>query len=75
MEKALDEVMDDILSRPNVTGCLFADQQGLCLGSRGKVSPSTTGFVVALSDLSCKIQPMKKPPIIHLEADNRLKDL
>ncbi|CAG9567575.1 unnamed protein product [Danaus chrysippus] len=35
MEKELDKVVEEIMSTPNVNGCLVADHQGLCLASKG----------------------------------------
>ncbi|GBP82566.1 hypothetical protein EVAR_87812_1 [Eumeta japonica] len=69
MEKELDKVIEEVMSTPNVTGCLFADHQGLCLEAKGSAHVDSAGIIVALSEQACKIQPNLKPPTINLESD------
>ncbi|XP_031355536.1 ragulator complex protein LAMTOR5 [Photinus pyralis] len=71
MEKHLDRVMDDVLSNPGVTACVFADHQGLCLGARGKASTECAGMVGAIADQAAKLEPQHKSPIIIFENDTR----
>lgn len=71
MEKELDNVTDDLMTKPNVTGCLFADHQGLCLSAKGSAHVDSAGIIVAISEQACKIQPNLKPPTINLETDKK----
>ncbi|CAG9121721.1 unnamed protein product [Plutella xylostella] len=71
MEKELDRVTDEIMLTPNVTGCIFADHQGLCLAAKGNAHVDSAGLIVAISEQACKIQPNLKPPTINLEADKK----
>ncbi|XP_050311243.1 ragulator complex protein LAMTOR5-like [Anthonomus grandis grandis] len=72
MEKNLDQVMDEICSSPDVIGCIFADQQGLCLGAKGKVTNETAGFITAMANQASKLEPNNQMPIIVLENDTQL---
>lgn len=71
MEKELDKVIEEIMSTPNVSGCLVGDHQGLCLASKGNVHVDSAGIIVAISEQACKIQPNLKPPTVCLETDNK----
>ncbi|KAJ8729732.1 hypothetical protein PYW08_001313 [Mythimna loreyi] len=50
MEKELDRVVEEIMSTPNVSGCLVADHQGLCLAAKGTAHVDSAGIVVAISE-------------------------
>lgn len=69
MERELDKVIDETMEVPGVTGCLFADHQGLCLAAKGTAHVDSAGIIVAISEQSCKLQPNLKPPVINLETD------
>ncbi|KAG6452964.1 ragulator complex protein LAMTOR5 [Manduca sexta] len=71
MEKELDKVIEEIMSTPNVSGCLVADHQGLCLAAKGTAHVDSAGIVVAISEQACKIQPNLKPPTVCLETDKK----
>ncbi|XP_044736367.1 uncharacterized protein LOC123298433 [Chrysoperla carnea] len=77
MEKKLDKVMDDILSHEGVTGCLFADQLGLCLGAKGNVSTAASGLIVVLAEIAGHLESNQsnstnsRQPVISLESDNK----
>ncbi|KAL1494505.1 hypothetical protein ABEB36_010092 [Hypothenemus hampei] len=71
MEKNLDSVMEEICSNPGVTGCLFADQNGLCIGAKGKASNESAGLITAIANQAAKLEPQNKAPIITLENDNQ----
>lgn len=71
MEKDLDRVVDEIISTPNVKGCLVADHQGLCLAARGTAHVDSAGIIVAVSEQACKIEPNLKPPTVCLETDKK----
>ncbi|KAF5285564.1 hypothetical protein FQR65_LT13198 [Abscondita terminalis] len=71
MEKQLDRVMEDVLSNPGVTGCVFSDHQGLCLGAKGKASTESAGIIGAIAEQAAKLEPQHKSPIIVFENDTR----
>lgn len=71
MEKELEKVSEEIMSSPNVLGCLFADHQGLCLSTKGAAHVDSAGVIVAISEQACKIQPNLKPPTVTLETDKK----
>ena len=68
MEKNLHQALDDILSKPGVSGVLCADENGLCLASKGSVDRSTSGSLVHLMQLASSLEPSKSP-ILRLESD------
>ncbi|XP_041986723.1 ragulator complex protein LAMTOR5 [Aricia agestis] len=72
MEKELDKVVEEIMSTPNISGCLVADHQGLCLASKGAAHVDSAGIIVAISEQACKIQPTLKPPTVCLESNQKL---
>ncbi|XP_038223004.1 ragulator complex protein LAMTOR5 [Zerene cesonia] len=72
MEKDLDKVVEEIMSTPNVTGCLFADHKGLCLAAKGAAHVDSAGILVAISEQACKLQPNLKPPTVCLETDQKM---
>lgn len=71
MEHNLDSVMEKICNQPGVFGCVFADEQGLCIGASGKASNETAGYIAAIANHAAKLEP-KNPqtPIITLENNN-----
>ncbi|XP_066995345.1 ragulator complex protein LAMTOR5 homolog [Anabrus simplex] len=71
METQLEQCMDDLLLVRGVTGCILADDQGLCLCAKGKVSPASSGVIKAIADQVLKLEPELKPPVIVLESENR----
>jgi len=72
MEKNLNRVMEEICSTPDVLGCIFTDQQGLCIGAKGKASKESAGYITAIADQAARIEPNNKMPIITLENDNQI---
>lgn len=72
MEKELDKVLEEVMSTPDVIGCLFADHQGLCLAAKGAAHVDSAGVIVALSEQACKLQPNLKPPAVTMESDKKL---
>ncbi|KOB66865.1 Uncharacterized protein OBRU01_20509 [Operophtera brumata] len=71
MEKELDKVIEEIMSTPNINGCLVADHQGLCLASKGSAHVDSAGIIVAISEQACKLQPNLKPPTVCLETEKK----
>ncbi|EFA09095.1 hypothetical protein TcasGA2_TC006817 [Tribolium castaneum] len=71
MEKHLDRVMDEVVSRAGVFGCVFVDRQGLCLGAKGKTSTESAGLIAAIAEQAAKLEPHSGDPIIKLESDNK----
>jgi len=72
MEKNLERVMDEICSNPGVLGCVFADQQGLCIGAKGNASNEIAGQIAAIAHQAARIEPNNKMPIITLENDSQI---
>ncbi|GIY59655.1 hypothetical protein CDAR_368431 [Caerostris darwini] len=70
MEKNLHKVLDDVMSKPGVTGVLCADENGLCLGSKGSVDSSISGSLVNLMQFATKLET-PKIPILRLESDSK----
>ncbi|XP_018576485.1 ragulator complex protein LAMTOR5 [Anoplophora glabripennis] len=71
MEKNLDRIMEELINKPGVYGCVFADHQGLCLGVKGKASTDSAGVIAAIAEQAAKLEPKSKMPVIHLEKDNK----
>ncbi|XP_063229919.1 ragulator complex protein LAMTOR5-like [Bacillus rossius redtenbacheri] len=71
MEKHLESCMDEITKSPGVTGCILADNQGLCLGVRGKASCQSSGIIAAIASQAARLEPGAKPPVVSLENDSR----
>ncbi|XP_023711324.1 uncharacterized protein LOC111866523 [Cryptotermes secundus] len=72
MERSLHKCLDDVSQVASVKGCLVADEQGLCLGVRGKISPQTSGMITALSQQAGLLEPGSiKQPVLILENDFR----
>lgn len=69
MEKELDKVLEEAMETPGVSGVVIADHQGLCVGSRGAVSSSAAGVLVALAEHACRLQPNLRPPVLTLTGD------
>ncbi|CAG9774053.1 unnamed protein product [Ceutorhynchus assimilis] len=72
MENNLDRVMEEICLDPAVLGCLFADQQGLCIGSKGQASNETSGYITAIANQVAKLEPNSKMPVVTLENENQI---
>jgi len=70
MERNLDRLLDELAQTPDVTGVLCADNQGLCLGDRGK-SSNLCGEIVALAKKASMLEPGGPAPTILLESSNR----
>lgn len=68
MEKNLHKALDDILAKPGVTGVLCADENGLCLASKGVIDSSSSGSLVHLMQLASKLEPSRSP-ILRLESE------
>lgn len=72
MEKHLDRVMEEIVSTPNVIGCVFVDHQGLCLGAKGKASTESSGVIAAIADQAARLEPQGRSPVITFENDSKM---
>jgi len=57
------------MNKPGITGVLIADQNGLCLGSRGSLDSSTCGSLVHLMQMALKLEPPKSP-VLKLETES-----
>ncbi|CAB3380450.1 Hypothetical predicted protein [Cloeon dipterum] len=44
MEAKLELVMESMLRRPNVTGIMFTDEKGLCVGTKDGKTPTMIQF-------------------------------
>ncbi|XP_055912779.1 uncharacterized protein LOC129946564 [Eupeodes corollae] len=71
MEQSLEKVLNDIVSAPETTACLFANKQGLCLCTKGKISSEMAGIGIAISEQACKLEPNLNPPTICMYSGNR----
>jgi len=70
MEKGFDRCLDETVNVPGVTGVICADQQGLCLQSKGAVMKNVAGIIAELSQIAAKLEPdSTETPIIALESD------
>lgn len=70
MEKSIDQCLTTTCSKDGVIGCIVSDQQGLCLGVKGKASIGSSGVITAIADQAAKLEPNSENPIIVLENDN-----
>ncbi|XP_022903477.1 ragulator complex protein LAMTOR5 [Onthophagus taurus] len=71
METRLDRVMEAIISEPNTFGCVFAEGQGLCLGTKGEASNESAGIITAIAEQAAKLEPRNKDPIIVFENNSK----
>jgi hepatitis B virus X-interacting protein len=71
MEKHLDRVMDEVMTKPGVFGCVFVDHQGLCLGTKGQASTESAGHIAAIAEQVAKLEPYSNTPIVTLENDSK----
>ncbi|KAK9500727.1 hypothetical protein O3M35_001933 [Rhynocoris fuscipes] len=71
MEDTLFKQFKDILDTDNVTGCVLADNHGLCLLSSPNISHETAGIVSAIAQYASKIEPDNSNPVICLEGTKR----
>ncbi|XP_076061139.1 late endosomal/lysosomal adaptor, MAPK and MTOR activator 5 [Oratosquilla oratoria] len=71
MEKPLEKCLDEVSHGPGVSGVLCTDNQGLCLGVRGKANCSASGVAAAIADKASKLEPESTiQPVIVLENDS-----
>lgn len=70
MEKPLEKCLDEVYQSTGVSGVLCADNQGLCLGVRGKASASSSGVISSLASKAAMLEPGSPQPVILLETDN-----
>lgn len=72
MEKSLNKCLEDISQVAGVKSCLLTDEQGLCLGSNGRIAAQSSGIITALAQQAAYLEPENpKRPVIILENDNR----
>ncbi|CAG9864527.1 unnamed protein product [Phyllotreta striolata] len=69
MEKNLEHLMDELLTTPGVYGCVFGNQHGLCLGTKGPINSNSTGVICAIAKEASKLEPNSKPPVVQFEND------
>lgn len=72
MEQAIDAILDDTRDLPNNIACLNADKQGLCIGSRGDITPSSSGILVAILDQAARLEPTLKTPVVSIESKDKV---
>ncbi|KAG8201972.1 hypothetical protein JTE90_027445 [Oedothorax gibbosus] len=70
MEKNLHKVLDDVVNKPGVTGVLCADENGLCLASKGTADRLTAGSLVNLMQYAKKLEP-NAVPVVALESESK----
>ncbi|KAK7872988.1 hypothetical protein R5R35_004292 [Gryllus longicercus] len=67
----LNKCLKEIGQVNGVTGCVLADNKGLCLGVTGKASKESSGIIKAIADQVGKLHPDLPPPAISLESDSK----
>uniref|UniRef100_T1HV18 Late endosomal/lysosomal adaptor and MAPK and MTOR activator 5 n=2 Tax=Rhodnius TaxID=13248 RepID=T1HV18_RHOPR len=68
MEENLLSHFMEIADAENVTGCVLADTQGLCLLSTQNLKPESAGLVSAITQHAVRIDTANINPVICLEA-------
>lgn len=68
MENKIRNLLEETINKPGVTGVAIADQNGLCLGSKGTLNSSACGSLVHLMQMALKLEP-EKYPVLKLETD------
>uniref|UniRef100_A0A023EYW9 Late endosomal/lysosomal adaptor and MAPK and MTOR activator 5 n=1 Tax=Triatoma infestans TaxID=30076 RepID=A0A023EYW9_TRIIF len=71
MEENLLNQFKQIAETENVTGCVLADSQGLCLLSTQNLRPESAGLVSAITQHAIRIDAENKNPVIYLESASR----
>ncbi|XP_049534132.1 uncharacterized protein LOC126572375 [Anopheles aquasalis] len=72
MEEQVDFVLDKVMEEAGNVGCVLANNQGLCLGTRGVGSEHSAGIIVAILDLASKLDPKCNVPVVSLESNERI---
>lgn len=67
----LSKCLKEIGQVSGVTGCVLADDKGLCLGVIGKASKESSGIIKAIADQVAKLHPDLPPPVICLETETK----
>lgn len=72
MESRLETEFNEILKEENVSGCVLADPQGLCLLSSSNLKGEVAGLVAAIAQHAALIEPGSgSQPVVLLENDTR----
>ncbi|KAL7307327.1 uncharacterized protein LOC106657038 [Trichogramma pretiosum] len=71
MEKGFERQIKELNRSKDVIGCLLTDKSGLCLAASGIASRTSSGVIAAIAEMSRKIEPNSKPPVISLQNDTR----
>ncbi|KAK9708249.1 hypothetical protein K7432_009764 [Basidiobolus ranarum] len=50
METNLETILNNVMNKEGVKGVLLADQNGLCLASKGIAPPSASGFISSIAN-------------------------
>ncbi|XP_039447225.1 ragulator complex protein LAMTOR5-like [Culex pipiens pallens] len=72
MEDHVNQILDKVMANPAHVGCLLANNQGLCIGARGKASDKSAGIIVAISEQAAKLDPNCNAPVVSLEAGDKV---
>ncbi|OUC44589.1 hypothetical protein D917_08968 [Trichinella nativa] len=66
MEKLFLEKFSEICGSHGITGCLCADQQGLCVAANGDLTNKNTAEITRLYHLACTLDPNNgdKPKVL-----------
>jgi len=75
MEAGLEQALDDIMAKGNVSGVVICDASGLSCGARGNLKGPSGAYVRELLGLSNSLVPSSathKPssPLVVIESDN-----
>ncbi|KHJ46148.1 hypothetical protein D918_03812 [Trichuris suis] len=72
MEKSLQNLVADSCAKGGLSGCLCADEQGLCIAAHGTLNEECSSVVADLYNSAAKLQPAKtKNPVVCLEYASR----
>ncbi|XP_076469213.1 ragulator complex protein LAMTOR5-like [Babylonia areolata] len=69
MERAIERQLDEICRAPGMQGAICVDKNGLTLGVRGRMSPSTSGPVSSLGQLASTLHSVEsQKPVVVVES-------
>ncbi|ORY31184.1 hypothetical protein BCR33DRAFT_857137 [Rhizoclosmatium globosum] len=76
METALNRTLDEIAATDKVKSVLATDEEGLCLGVRGKATPSTSGTILSIASRASRIEKLLASSLgLTVDTSTRLGDV
>jgi len=72
METRLEQALDDIMAKGNVSGVVICDASGLSCGARGNLKGPSGAYVRELVGLANSLSPSSAThkPLVVIESDN-----